>query len=67
MKERIVSTRSQQDTEKLINNLTKGKSFYLKNWNEKRDFDAQNDGLQELAYAFATLVNDLKAKGIISK
>ena len=67
MKERIVPTRSNQDIEKLINKMTSGKSITLKNWEEKRDFDAQNDGLQELAYAFATLVNDLKTKGIVSK
>ncbi len=66
-KERVVSTRSTQDIEKLINKLTSGKSFELKNWTEKRDFDANNGTLGDLANAFSTLVDDLIKKGIIQK
>lgn len=66
-KERIVSSRSEQDIEKLINGLTQGKTFALKNWKEKRDFDALNDTLEDLSNMVATLINDLKLKGIIQK
>lgn len=66
-KERIVSSRSEQDIEKLINGLTQGKPFILKNWTEKRDFDALNDTLEDLSNTVATLINDLKLKGIIQK
>jgi len=66
-KERVVSNRSTQDIEKLINKLTSGKSFQLRNWSEKRDFDALNGTLGDLSNAFATLVNDLISKGIIQK
>jgi len=66
-KERVVSTRSTQDIEKLVNQLTQGKSFILSNWAEKRDFDATSGTLGDLANAFSTLVNDLIKKGIIQK
>lgn len=66
-KARIVKSRSEQDIEKLINQLTQGKSFILKNWKEKRDFDAQNGTLEDLSNAFCTLINDLIQKGIIQK
>lgn len=64
MRQRVVKTRSVQDFEKLINKMTTGKTFELKNWQEVRSFDAQNDDAQKLAYAFATLVNELKQRGI---
>jgi len=41
-KARIVKSRSEQDIEKLINGLTQGKPFILRNWKELRNFDAQN-------------------------
>lgn len=66
-KARIVKSRSEQDIEKLINQLTQGKTFILKNWREKRDFDAQNGTLEDLSNILSTLINDLKLKGIIQK
>lgn len=62
-KERIV--RGTQDIEKLINKLTVGKSFQLRNWSEKRDLDAKIADLDEVRQVLATLISDLKLKGII--
>ena len=62
-KERIA--RGTQDVEKLINKLTSGKSFQLRYWNEKRDLDAKNADIDELRQVLATLISDLKLKGII--
>lgn len=67
MKERVVKSRSTQDIEKLINKMTQGKTYGLRNWAEKRDIDAENSTVSDLANAFCTLVNDLKGKGIIQK
>ena len=64
-KERAVSTRSTQDIEKLINKLTSGRSFQLRYWSEKRDLDAKNADLDEVRQVLATLISDLKLKGII--
>jgi len=64
-KERIIKSRSTQDIEKLINKLTQGKSISVSNYTERRDFNATSDTLGDLANAFATLVSDLKKKGII--
>lgn len=66
-KERIVSSRSTQDIEKLINQLTSGKSFTVKNWTEKRDFDTNISTLGDVANVLSTLINDLISKGIIQK
>lgn len=65
-KERVVSTRSNQDIEKLINKLTQGKGFTIKNWKEKRDFNANSGSFDDLANLVSTLIEDLKKKGIIS-
>jgi hypothetical protein len=62
-KERIA--RGTQDVEKLINKLTSGKSFQLRYWNEKRDLDAKNADIDEVRQVLATLISDLKLKGII--
>ena len=64
-KERINPTRSLQDIERIVNNLTAGKNMSVSNFTERRDFNATSDTLGDLANAFATLVNDLKKKGII--
>lgn len=64
-KERVVSTRSTQDIEKLINKLTSGKTFIVNNWKEKRDFNADIGSFDDLANTLCTLINDLKSKGII--
>ena len=64
-KERINPTRALQDIEKIVNNLTAGKSMTVSNFTERRDFNATSDTIGDLANAFATLINDLKKKGII--
>ena len=64
-KERVVQTRSIQDIEKLINKMTQGKSISVSNYNEKRDFSADTGTLGDLSNLVATLINDLKNKGII--
>ena len=66
-KNRIVKTRGIQDIENSINRLTKGKPYQLKNWTEKRDFDANGGTLGDLANVFATLISDLIERGIIQK
>lgn len=66
-KARITRSRSEQDIEKLINQLTQGKTFILSNWKEKRDLDALNGTVEDLANTLCTLINDLKLKGIIQK
>lgn len=64
-KERVVQTRSIQDIGKLINKMTQGKSISVSNYNEKREFNATSGTFGDMADAFATLVDDLKKKGII--
>jgi len=64
-KERINPTRSLQDIERIVNNLTAGESMTVSNFTERRDFNATSDTIGDFANAFATLVNDLKKKGII--
>ena len=64
-KERINPTRSLQDIERIVNNLTAGENMSVSNFTERRDFNATSDTIGDLANAFATLVNDLKKKGII--
>jgi len=64
-KERIVPTRAIQDIERMVNSLTAGKNMTVSNYTERRDFNATSDTLGDLANAFATLVSDLKKKGII--
>lgn len=66
-KERVISSRSTQDIEKLINKLTSGKTFIVNNWKEKRDININNASLDDVANLLATLVNDLKQKGIIQE
>lgn len=66
-KERVVSTRSTQDIEKLINKLTSGKTLIVNNWKEKRDININTASLDDVANLLATLVSDLKQKGIIQE
>ena len=64
-KERIIPTRAIQDIEKMINNLTAGKSMSVSNYTERRDFNASKDTVGDMANTLATLISDLKKKGII--
>lgn len=66
-KERINANRSTQDIERLINKLTSGKPFILKNLKEKRDIDIKNASLDDVAQILGTLLSDLQTKGIIQK
>lgn len=66
-KQRVVSTRSTQDIEKLINQLTQGKSFIIDNHTEKRSININNASLDDVAQVLGTLISDLKDKGIIQK
>lgn len=66
-KERVVKTRSTQDIEKLINKLTSGKTYTMSNNTNRRNLDAKNDTIGDLANTLATLISDLKEKGIIQK
>ena len=64
-KSRINRDRPTQKTEKLINQLTSGGTFILRNWKEKRDLTPPTITLEELANVLATVISDLKKKGII--
>jgi len=64
-KERIIPTRSIQDIEKIINRLTAGENMYVKNYTDTRTLDGSSASLGEIANYLCTLVNSLKAKGII--
>jgi methionine synthase II (cobalamin-independent) len=66
-KERVVKARGIQDIEKLINKLTQGKPYVVVNSSERRSIDISNDTLEDIVNVLATLINDLKDKGIIQK
>jgi len=66
-KSRVVSTRSTQDIEKLINQLTQGKTFIINNNTEKRDIDIKNARIDDIAQVLGTLILDLMNKGIIQR
>ena len=64
-KERINPVRSLQDIERIVNNLTAGKSINVTKFTERRDFNATTDTVGDMANTLATLISDLKKKGII--
>ena len=47
------------------NKLTKGSPYYIRNSSPKREYNAKSTTIDELADTLATLINDLKDKGII--
>lgn len=65
-KERIIPTRTIQDIEKIVNNLTAGENMFVKNYSDTRTLDATSGTIGDVANFLATLVSDLKKKGIIS-
>jgi len=64
-KERLLPTRVKQDTEKILNRLVQGKDIKVSNFTERRDFNATSDTVGDMANTLATLISDLRKKGII--
>ena len=64
-KERVIPTRAVQDIEKVLNRLVQGKDIKVSNFTERRDFNATSDTVGDMANTLATLISDLRKKGII--
>jgi len=64
-KERVIPTRSTQDFEKFINQLTNGKSMSARNYTEKTEFNATSYTIGDMANFIATMANELKKRGIL--
>ena len=47
------------------NKLTKGASFHIQGDSSKRDLNVREATITDIANMLSTLINDLKAKGII--
>jgi len=64
-KSRPVTGRENQDLTQLINKLTIGKPYEVVNYREVRNLDLNNLTLGDMGNVLATLIADLKKKGII--
>jgi hypothetical protein len=64
-KERIIPTRMQQDVETMINKLIAGKTMNVYKFTETRDLNPTTATLTNVANVLATLIDDLRKKGII--
>jgi len=64
-KERVVPTRAIQDIEKKINLMTAGKTMNVYKFTETRDLNPTTATATNVANVLATLIDDLKKKGII--
>ena len=64
-KSRPVTGRENQDLTQFINKLTIGKPYEVVNYREVRNLDLNNLTLGDMGNVLATLIADLKKKGII--
>ena len=62
---RVIPKRETQDFSDFINGLTQGKPFIIKNYKDSRVLDTRNASLDEIANTLATLIKELKDKGIV--
>lgn len=64
-KDRVIPGRDTQDLTDFINKISIGKPYEVTNYKEIRNLDINTATIENLANVVATLVNDLKKKGII--
>lgn len=64
-KERVVPGREVQDLNSMIQKLTIGNPYEIKNLNELRNLDLNNCTIGDIARILGTLIQDMKNKGLI--
>lgn len=64
-KSRAIPGREIQDLTDFVNNFTLGKPYVTKNFQELRNLDYSTATVEEVGRALATLIEDLKSRGIL--
>ena len=64
-KQRVIPGRETQDLAQFINKMSIGKPYEVTNYKETRNLDLNTATIENLGHLIATLIKDLKTKGII--